>query len=67
MYPKVLGGGLEIELATIPWPLDGLDADACFVFGACRAAPVFPAAGTAGCYRPQQAVTLLREKNSQDP
>lgn len=49
--PKMLGEGVEVELAAIRWPLERLDIHASFVSGANRAALVFPAAGIAACYR----------------
>lgn len=68
MNPKWLGEGRRFELAAVRWAFHGLDViDACFIFGAFRAAPVFPAVGTACRYRPQQVVVLLRAKNSQNP
>jgi hypothetical protein len=46
--PKTLGKGVEVALT----PIRRLDVDASFVSGACRAAPVFAAAGSAlGVYR----------------
>jgi hypothetical protein len=61
----MLGGGVDVDLIAIRRPFGRLDIDASFVSGACRAALVFPAAGIACCYRPQQVIRLLRVNNSQ--